>query len=145
MEYYIIENNERQGPFTLEELPKHNITAQTMVWSVGFTAWKQAKDVPELAGILSEMPPSITTSVAMPKTWLVESILVTCFCCLPFGVVGIIYSTKIEPLYQRGQYEQAQHYSELAKKWTLWGLFSMVAFIVLYLIVIVVAVAVSQL
>ena len=25
-----------------------------------------------------------------PKTWLVESILVTLFCCLPFGIVGIV-------------------------------------------------------
>lgn len=143
MEYYIIENNERKGPFTLEKLPEHNITPQTMVWSVGFTEWKQAKEVSELAGILSEIPPDITESIDMPKTWLVEAILVTCFCCLPFGVAGIINSTKIESLYQNGQYEQALYHSQLAKKWTLWGLFAAIALIVLYILFIVIAVLFS--
>lgn len=143
MELYIIENNERRGPFPLEELSKRNVTPQTMVWRTGFAEWKQAKDVPELMGILSELPPDITATVPMPKTWLVESILVTCFCCLPFGVVGIINSTKIESLYLNGQYEQALQHSQLAKKWTLWGLWTAVAFIFLYVIFIVIVAAIS--
>jgi len=144
MEYYIIENNVRKGPFPLEELPDHGITAHTMIWSVGFANWKQAKDVPELAGILSKLPPEATAQTAMPKTWLVESILVTCFCCLPFGIVGIVNSTKIESLYLGGQYELALHHSQLAKKWTLWGLWAAVAFWALYLVIVLVAVVISE-
>ena len=59
-------------------------------------------------------------------------ILVTCFCCLPFGIMGIINATKIETLYACGQYEQALCRSNQAKKWTLWGLFIMLAFWVIY-------------
>jgi len=31
-----------------------------------------------------------------PKNWLVESILVTLFCCLPLGIAGIINASKEE-------------------------------------------------
>ena len=31
-----------------------------------------------------------------PSTYLVLSILVTIFCCLPFGIVGIVYASKVE-------------------------------------------------
>ena len=30
-----------------------------------------------------------------PKSWLVESILVLLFCCLPFGIVGVVYASKV--------------------------------------------------
>ena len=33
-----------------------------------------------------------------PKNWLVESILVTLFCCLPLGIAGIINASKVEGL-----------------------------------------------
>lgn len=28
-----------------------------------------------------------------PKTWMAESILVTVFCCLPFGIAGIVFAS----------------------------------------------------
>jgi len=31
-----------------------------------------------------------------PKSWLVESILVTLFCCLPFGIAGIVNASRVE-------------------------------------------------
>ena len=125
MEFYILVDNQKQGAFSIEELANKDITANTMVWAVGFPQWKPAKQVPELSDILSILPPEPPTVNFMPKTWLVESILVTCFCCLPFGIMGIINATKIETLYASGQYEQALCRSNQAKKWTLWGLFIM--------------------
>ena len=109
-----------------------------MVWTVGLPDWKPAKQVPELSNLLSSLPPEppvVVNTNTMPKTWLVESILVTIFCCLPFGIIGIVNATKIETLYYSGQYEQALNHSRQAKKWTLWGLFSMLIFWVLYLMV----------
>jgi len=53
-----------------------------------------------------------------PKTWLAESILATLFCCLPFGIVGIVHAAKVDSLYQSGLYDQAQKASEEAGKWT---------------------------
>lgn len=54
-----------------------------------------------------------------PKTWLVESIVVTLCCCMPLGLVGIINAAKVETLYNGGQYAEATHASEEARKWTL--------------------------
>lgn len=34
-----------------------------------------------------------------PKTWMAESILVTVFCCLPFGIAGIVFASKVSSLY----------------------------------------------
>ncbi|MGL4993402.1 MAG: CD225/dispanin family protein [Bacteroidales bacterium] len=56
-----------------------------------------------------------------PKTWMVESILVTCFCCLPLGIVGIINASKVSSLFAQGNYEEALRASIEAKKWTKIG------------------------
>ena len=52
-----------------------------------------------------------------PKTWLAESILVTIFCCLPFGIVGIVNASKVSALYAQGRYSEAEMRSANAKKW----------------------------
>ena len=135
--YYFYINNVKEGPYTLEELPIKDITPDVLVWREGFADWKPAKDVPELSAILSKIPPEPNKTKKygpMPKTWFVESLLVTLFCCLPFGLVGIIESNKVEPMYNSGQYEQALYHSKQAKKWVLWGFFVMLACGLLYLL-----------
>ena len=42
-----------------------------------------------------------------PKTWMVESILVTILCCLPLGIVGIVNAAKVNSLYSAGKYDEA--------------------------------------
>lgn len=69
-----------------------------------------------------------------PKNYLVESILVTIFCCLPFGIAGIINAAKVEGLFHAGNIQAAQKAAADAKKWTMWGLISGLVVIVLYLI-----------
>lgn len=54
-----------------------------------------------------------------PKTWLAESILVTIFCCLPFGIVGIIKAASVESAFYAGRIEEAERASRDARKWTL--------------------------
>lgn len=57
-----------------------------------------------------------------PKSWLVESILVTLFCCLPFGIAGIVNASRVESRFYAGDVEAANRASANAKKWTLWAL-----------------------
>ncbi|MFN8258794.1 MAG: CD225/dispanin family protein [Bacteroidales bacterium] len=59
-----------------------------------------------------------------PKTWLVESILVTLFCCLPFGIIGIINASKVESKFMAGAVDEAIQASKDAGKWTKIGFFT---------------------
>ena len=69
-----------------------------------------------------------------PKTWMAESILVTIFCCLPFGIAGIVFAAKASSLYAAGQYEEAVEASNNAAKWTKIGFFVGLAVMVIYMI-----------
>lgn len=69
-----------------------------------------------------------------PKTWLVESILVTLFCCLPFGIVGIVNAAKVNSLYASGNIEAAQQASATAAKWTKIGFIVGIVVIIVYAI-----------
>ena len=69
-----------------------------------------------------------------PKTYMTEAILVTLFCCLPFGVVGIIKASQVSSLYAAGNVELAQAASMEAKKWSKIGFFCGLTVIVLYLL-----------
>lgn len=56
-----------------------------------------------------------------PKDWLVESIIVTLLCCLPFGLVGIINASSVNSRYDAGDFDGAQRASAEAGKWTKIG------------------------
>ena len=53
-------------------------------------------------------------NVPCPKTWLAESILSTIFCCVPFGIVGIVYAAQVSSNYHAGRYEEAESFCGLA-------------------------------
>jgi hypothetical protein len=74
-------------------------------------------------------PPS-----APPKNWLVESILVTIFCCLPFGIAGIVFASQVNSKWTIGDYNGALQSSKDAAKWTKIGFFVGIASIVVYCI-----------
>ena len=69
-----------------------------------------------------------------PKTWMAESILVTIFCCLPFGIVGIVNAAKVSSLFSAGNVAAAEEASKSAGKWTKWGFIVGLVVIVLYAI-----------
>lgn len=76
--------------------------------------------------------------ISQPKNWLVESILVTLFCCLPFGIAGIVNAANVNSKYAAGDYVGAQAASAAAGKYTKIGFFVGIGVLVLYIIFIVV-------
>ena len=52
-----------------------------------------------------------------PNNYLALAIISTILCCLPAGIVSIIYSTKVNSLYEDGKYDEAQRASNNAKTW----------------------------
>jgi len=51
--------------------------------------------------------------------YLVASILVTIFCCLPFGIAAIFASSKARSLKAIGQYQAALEHSNKAKTYVI--------------------------
>lgn len=66
-----------------------------------------------------------------PKTWLVESILVTIFCCQILGIISIIYSAGVESKFYRGDIAGAESSSKTAKTLVIisvaFGIFAVIA------------------
>lgn len=56
MEYYVIINDERRGPFRREKLAEMALDADTLVWRSGMPEWRPASEVPELEGIFVIKP-----------------------------------------------------------------------------------------
>ncbi|MBO2449212.1 CD225/dispanin family protein [Actinomadura barringtoniae] len=69
-----------------------------------------------------------------PPTHLVWGILTTLFCCLPFGVVSIVYAAQVESKWQAGDQQGAYDYSRRAKNWAIWSAVSVLAVGVLALL-----------
>ena len=55
----------------------------------------------------------------MPPTYLVWAVIMTVICCLPAGVVAIIYSTQVSSKYYAGDMEGARRSSERAQIWII--------------------------
>jgi len=70
-----------------------------------------------------------------PNTNLVWAILTTLFCCLPFGIVSIVYAAKVDSLWYAGNYAAAQDASKKAGTWAIVSAASAVGIWIIYLIV----------
>ena len=96
---------------------------------------------PELRGRTVRCPHcqkelSIPLSSSAPTAWsagpgeasghvanyLVQAILVTIFCCLPLGVVAIVYAAQVDGKLAARDYVGARSDSETARKWC-WAAF----------------------
>ena len=67
-----------------------------------------------------------------PNNYLVWSILVTLFCCLPFGIVAIVKSSQVSGLWAQGRYAEAQASADAAKKWVIWSVVAGVVVAIIY-------------
>ena len=56
-QYYIGKNNQRLGPFPLEQLLANGLTPDTLVWCSGMPGWQKANEVPEVAVLFAPQQP----------------------------------------------------------------------------------------
>jgi hypothetical protein len=71
-----------------------------------------------------------------PNNHLIWSVVCLACCCMPIGAYAIYCSMRVDTLYKRGEYVEAQIYAGRAKTWALVGvvlglLFSVTYFLVL--------------
>lgn len=127
-EYYYLDSNGSQcGPIPASEFTRYGVTPDTYVWKVGMASWQKASQLPELADLFYSIPPVPPTVQAQvnpnrpqrPETNLVWAILATLCCCLPLGVVSIVYAAQVDGFYNTQQYDKALEYSQNARKWAI--------------------------
>ena len=132
-DYYYAQGKHHLGPFTLKELRQKDLKPDTYIWWPTSPDWKKAQDVPELQDLFWNQPPPtpkkrpISTSQQRsgsnpgngypPKSWLIESILVTLFCCQVFGIVAIVYAAQVESKFKQGDILGAEFASRKARFW----------------------------
>lgn len=68
-----------------------------------------------------------------PSNYLILAILTTVCCCQPTGIASIIYAARVNELYERGEYDEAERASKNAKLWGFIGIGLSAVFIILYL------------
>lgn len=153
IQYYYSDGLKKHGPFSLEELKALRLNRKTLVWHHPREEWIPASEYPELSESLSDDAPPLDRGKRtafsggdfenrkLPRTWLVESILVTIFCCLPFGIVGIVNAARVETRYSCGDYEGALKSSKEAGKWTQIGFWIGVAVVAVYAVFMIFAIA----
>lgn len=140
MTWFYSKNGQQQGPISDQELVDQfksgSISATDLVWKEGMPDWKPLREVPLLsaAAITPNQPaiPHSSAGNAMVKqpamyptaevrpnipTYLWQSIVATVLCCMPFGVVAIVYAAKVDSLMAVGDYVGAQSASDSAKIW----------------------------
>jgi hypothetical protein len=62
----------------------------------------------------------------------VWAVLTTLFCCLPFGVVSIVFAAQVDSKWNRGDIAGSLQASESAKKWAIAAAVSGVVIFVLW-------------
>ncbi len=178
MDYWIIIDGKRRGPYVANQLPSVGANGSTPIWREGLLSWVPASTVPELTDIfnhvdseivsvdelgaeefveMSEEIGAVPSPVAQqppqwqptppptpvfeqvpqhqyrpyidprmeeekppkPGAYLAWSIVVTLLCCIPFGIVAIVYSTKVNSRYAAGDYAGAEKASERTQLWII--------------------------
>ena len=67
-----------------------------------------------------------------PPSYLVWAILTTLFCCLPFGIVSVVYAARVDSKYNAGDMAGSLEASSNAKKWAIISVLVAVGLMVLW-------------
>lgn len=99
---------------------------------------KQQEPHPAASSPSMQQPGNGCPPPPCPDNYLVWAILSTVLCCLPFGIVSIVYAAQVESRYMEGNYDKAMEYSRKAKLWAIVSAATSVACMVIYLMFILV-------
>jgi len=70
-----------------------------------------------------------------PDSYLALAIISTIICCMPLGIVSIVYATKVNSLYADGHYDEAKRASKNAKTWGLVSVGVAVVGLLIYILI----------
>lgn len=146
MRYWLSTGGQTYGPYEMTELrafaAEGRVTATSQLCAEGSTQWTAASSVLQHSSAPpSNSPPHAPSFPSQPQhpftpVPLVWSILVTIFCCLPFGITSIVYASKANSLGAAGNIAGATSAASVAKTWAIIGAISGVVFSILWFIMI---------
>jgi len=149
MQYWINHNGVQSGPVDLDAIKQMGLTSSAYVWHEGLTDWVKITQIPELQGLFDmaqdHVEPSTGTVVGQPyeapqpqqqsqpqyveqpnqakepcpPTNLVWAIITTVLCCIPAGIIAIVYALKVTNKYREGDIEGAKRASETGAWWCI--------------------------
>ncbi|WP_375002111.1 CD225/dispanin family protein [Aeromicrobium sp. CTD01-1L150] len=96
---------------------------------------------------MTEYPsqPAYNAPSQPPPNHLAWAILSTIFCCLPLGIVSIVFAAQVNDKWHAGDVAGAQEASGKARQFALWGTIIgavlIVAVIAIYVVVIAIAIS----
>ena len=157
MKIHISKNGQNIGQFELSEvnrmLQSGQISSNDLAWQEGMTDWIP---VGRLPGVTASTPPipgttppplrngSMPGSAAAIPNYLVQSILVTLFCCLPLGIVAIINASQVNNKIALGDIAGAMEASGKAKKWCWWSFGLFLGMMLIYFLISILAAVISS-
>ena len=147
MQYWINHNGVQSGPVDADGIKELALTSRAYVWHPGLSDWVKITQVPELEGLFEIVDEPATVGQPLqpqntapaqqpmnpqpvntqpegdpepcPPTNLVWAIITTVLCCLPAGIVAIIYAMKVTSKYREGDIEGAKRASEVGAWWCI--------------------------
>lgn len=110
------------GPVPVEQLQQWltegRVNGATRAQLEGTTEWKTLAEygITGSAPVPPNIPPTVIMRPNVPN-YLVQSILVTLCCCMPFGIPAIIFAAQVNGKLTAGDVAGAQEASRKAKLW----------------------------
>jgi hypothetical protein len=130
MDYHIARNQEKLGVYSEDEvrarIQSGELRPTDLAWCEGMPAWRPVGEVfaisptpPPVPGPAVQAPsPSVPVSPTVkPSNHLIWAILATLFCCLPFGIVSIVYASQVDSKFHSGDIAGAEKASKRALTW----------------------------
>jgi Interferon-induced transmembrane protein/GYF domain 2 len=147
MQWYYSKNGTQLGPVEENvlraKLASGEVAMTDLIWREGLPDWQPAARVQELgvAGppAMAPAPGGVTASPYSPPqsqsappypqqspiyqgpdipSNLWQSIVATLLCCLPFGIVAIVYAAKVDGFKARGDFAGAMNAAATSRTWT---------------------------
>lgn len=155
MNYFVIGGNgERYGPASVDELnswaTQGRLNSYSLVVPEGSFDSIPISTVPGFKMELLAAPPMNAGNFQNPSPYmrtsyvannLVKAILVTLFCCMPIGIVSIVFAAQVDSMARSGDVAGAEAAAQKANIWANWSLGLGLTGSILYGIVVAIAIA----
>lgn len=114
--FYTINGQQQAHPTTISNIEgmirSGTITSSDMVFRDGWPQWKAVSETTEFGSVIG--PP---TDNSKPSNYFVPAILSLLCCCLPFGIVSVVYASQVDSKWNSGDHDGARQAAGSAKMW----------------------------